>query len=226
VARGACSRLGPPNHYQHWCRDSRPASLADDLPPLAVLPDLLPQVGLPRLRHEVLGPTPAAGDDLQLDGRLRSWFGPDDEITSLLGGLRVATLPTSSPCRPGELAHRLLAPPRWPLGHRHRRAARRAPNTHRARPPGVCPARTRPDRHRPRDLVIRPFCPLAPAPRRASRPTLVPLALRVDRPRPDQHLDRKCFPNSLLDGSPQGDDLRAAELVAKFSQVTGHPAIR
>src|SRR6478672_5741829 len=59
-------------HRQHWYPLGRPAAIEDDLPPLAALHELLRDVGLLRLRHGVLTPTRATGDDLAVVRRLRS----------------------------------------------------------------------------------------------------------------------------------------------------------
>ncbi|HEV2369241.1 MAG TPA: hypothetical protein VGR90_05165, partial [Acidimicrobiales bacterium] len=73
-------------HYPSWQLTDRPASLEEDLPPLAALHDLLRQVGLLRLRRGVLGATRVAADDVEVVRRLRSWFGPDDSFTAVLAG--------------------------------------------------------------------------------------------------------------------------------------------
>jgi hypothetical protein len=67
-------------HYPGWALTDRPASLEEDLPPLAVLHDLLREVGLLRLRKGVLARTRVAVDDLVVIRRLRSWFAPDDSF--------------------------------------------------------------------------------------------------------------------------------------------------
>ncbi len=51
-------------HRPQWYPLGRPASIEEDLWPLSELHDLLRRVGLLRLRHGVLSPTRAAGDDL------------------------------------------------------------------------------------------------------------------------------------------------------------------
>jgi hypothetical protein len=95
-------------HYPGWAPTDRPASLEEDLPPLAALHDLLREVGLLRLRKGVVGPNRVAVDDIAVIRRLRSWFGPDDSFTSILVGEALATLVADSPTRPDELAPRLL----------------------------------------------------------------------------------------------------------------------
>ena len=80
-------------HRPHWYLLDRPAAIEDDLPPLAALHGLLRGVGLLRLRHGVLTPTRAAGDDLAVVRRLRSAFEPHTfatEITELTVGVLAA----------------------------------------------------------------------------------------------------------------------------------------
>ena len=60
----------------HWFPMDHPASIEEDLFPLAILHDMLRHVGLVRLRNGTLTPTKAAGDDLDVVRRLRSWFRP------------------------------------------------------------------------------------------------------------------------------------------------------
>ncbi len=87
-----------------WYPLGRPASVEEDLLPLAVLHDMLRRVGLLRLVKGVLHPTRAAGDDdLQVIRRLRSWFEPEG-FTDILAGVTVAMLETSGPLAPAELA--------------------------------------------------------------------------------------------------------------------------
>lgn len=100
--------------YPGWTWSDRPASLEEDLPPLAALHELSRQTGLLRPRKGLLAPTRVAADDLEVVRRLRSWFGPDDGFESILAGEAVASLVTAGPCRPGELAARVLPL----LGHR------------------------------------------------------------------------------------------------------------
>ncbi len=80
-------------HRPHWHPLERPAATEDDLPPLGALHDLLRGVGLLRLRHGVLTPTRAAGDDLAIVRRLRSAFDANTfatEITELTIGVLAA----------------------------------------------------------------------------------------------------------------------------------------
>src|SRR5690242_10669746 len=71
-------------HRPHWYLLDRPASVEEDLMPLATLHDLLRRVGLLRLRHGVLAPTRAAGDDLAVVRRLRSAFEPGSFTTEII----------------------------------------------------------------------------------------------------------------------------------------------
>jgi hypothetical protein len=83
-------------HRPHWYPLDRPASIEDDLPPLGALHGLLRSVGLLRLRHGVLIPTRAAGDDLAIVRRLRSALDPytfATEITELTIGVLAARGP-------------------------------------------------------------------------------------------------------------------------------------
>ena len=80
----------------------------DDLPPLAALHDLLRDVGLLRLRKGVLHHTRAAGDEVEVVRRLRSWFSPDDAFISILATDSLARLVVDGPCRPQELATRVV----------------------------------------------------------------------------------------------------------------------
>jgi hypothetical protein len=61
-------------HRPSWYPLDRPASVEEDLLPLAVLHDMMRRVGLLRLAKGVLWPTKAAADDRQLLRRLRFWF--------------------------------------------------------------------------------------------------------------------------------------------------------
>lgn len=97
-------------HRPHWHLLGRPAATEDDLPPLGALHDLLRRVGLLRLRHGVLTPTRAAGDDLAVVRRLRTAFSPNTfatEITELTIGVLAAHGPMNSPQLAGRV-HQLL----------------------------------------------------------------------------------------------------------------------
>jgi hypothetical protein len=97
-------------HRPHWHPLGRPAATEDDLPPLGALHDLLRRVGLLRLRHGVLAPTRATGDDLAVVRRLRSAFSPDTFATEITE-LTIGVLAAHSPLNRLQLAsqvHRLL----------------------------------------------------------------------------------------------------------------------
>jgi hypothetical protein len=55
-----------------------------------------------------LGPTRAAVDDLEVIRRLKSWFSPGDCFVPILVSDALANLVVDGPCRPDELAARLL----------------------------------------------------------------------------------------------------------------------
>ena len=105
-------------HYPRWSLGDHPASLEEDLLPLAALHDLLRGVGLLRLRDRVLAPNHVASDDVQVIRRLRSWFGGDDGFVSVLAGISLASLATGGPGRPEDLAKRVfpLLGDRWVSG--------------------------------------------------------------------------------------------------------------
>jgi hypothetical protein len=90
-----------------WSPQARPASVEDDLQPLAVLHDVLRDVGLLRLSKGVLTPTRAAADDLQVVRRLRNWYRPDS-FDGLLVEFAVAVLLTGGPMTTKELAGTVL----------------------------------------------------------------------------------------------------------------------
>ena len=106
-------------HYPNWNPLDTPASIEEDLPPLAVLHDVLREVGLLRLRKGVLAPTRAASDDTEAIRRLRSWFGPSHGFTSLLATDALALLAAEGPRTPEDLAGHLfgLLGDRWVTGH-------------------------------------------------------------------------------------------------------------
>jgi hypothetical protein len=68
-----------------WYPLDRPASIEEDLPPLATLHALLRTAGLARLSRGTLTPTKAAADDLQIIRRLRNAPEPDSFHDILLG---------------------------------------------------------------------------------------------------------------------------------------------
>jgi hypothetical protein len=90
-----------------WYSLGRPASIEEDLYPLAVLRDILRKVGLARLRNRVLSPTRAAADDREVVRRLRTWFEPEG-FHGILGGVAVAVLTVSGPLPLDELTRRVV----------------------------------------------------------------------------------------------------------------------
>jgi len=86
--------------YPSWYPLDRPASLEEDLLPLAELHDLLREVGLLRLRKGVLSPTRAGRDEAEILRRLRGWFGPAYGFTSVLVGYVLALLAVHGPSKP------------------------------------------------------------------------------------------------------------------------------
>ncbi len=68
-----------------WYPLGRPASIEEDLLPLAALHDLLREAGLARLSRGVLTPTKAADDDLQIIRRLRRALRPESFHGVLIG---------------------------------------------------------------------------------------------------------------------------------------------
>jgi Plasmid pRiA4b ORF-3-like protein len=93
-------------HRQHWYPLGRPAAIEDDLPPLGALHELLRGVGLLRLRHGVLTPTRAAGDDLAIVRRLRSAFDANTFATEITE-LTIGVLAAHGPLPVAELATRV-----------------------------------------------------------------------------------------------------------------------
>lgn len=101
---------GMQQHRPHWYPLGRPATIEDDLPPLGALHDLLRGVGLLRLRHGVLTPTRAAGDDLAIVRRLRAAFDGNTFATEITE-LTIGVLAAHGPLPLAELAtqvHQLL----------------------------------------------------------------------------------------------------------------------
>lgn len=74
-----------------WYPLGRPASIEEDLLPLAALHDILRHVGLARPAKGVLRPTKAASDELEVVRRLRSWFEPG-EFSSVVAERAVALI--------------------------------------------------------------------------------------------------------------------------------------
>jgi hypothetical protein len=99
-----------------WSMLDRPASIEEDLPPLAALHDLLRGAGLLRLAHGVLTPTKAAADDLQTIRRLRQVLEPDS-FHDILIGVITALLATDGPATSADLAEAALPwLDRWAIG--------------------------------------------------------------------------------------------------------------
>ncbi|HEY4008454.1 MAG TPA: plasmid pRiA4b ORF-3 family protein [Pseudonocardia sp.] len=80
-----------------------PAWREEDLSPLAALHRLLREVGLLRLRNGVLAPTRAAGDELEVVRRLRSWFVPGTFSASVATLIVAAVVTSRDGERSGEL---------------------------------------------------------------------------------------------------------------------------
>lgn len=87
----------------HWHLLGRPAQVEEDLLPLAALHGVLRDAGLLRLSKGTLRPTRAAGDDLEVVRRLRSWF-QADPYGSWLASVAVADLAANGPRRMDALA--------------------------------------------------------------------------------------------------------------------------
>ena len=90
----------------HWYPLDRPASVEEDLLPLAVLHDLMRSVGLLRLAKGVLTPTRAAADDVEVVRRLRSWFVPG-AFLGAVAELVVAELAARGPQHGDSLARQV-----------------------------------------------------------------------------------------------------------------------
>ncbi|WP_214371044.1 plasmid pRiA4b ORF-3 family protein [Pseudonocardia sp. H11422] len=89
-----------------WYPLDRPASVEEDLVPLAVLHQILRRVGLARLARGVLSPTRAAADDREVVRRLRTWF-ETDGFRGRLSAVTVAVLSASGPLPHAELVRRV-----------------------------------------------------------------------------------------------------------------------
>jgi hypothetical protein len=111
-------------HRREWYPLDRPASIEEDLVPLAVLHDVLRRVGLARPARGVLGPTRAAADDREIVRRLRNWFEPGG-FRAVLATTAVAVLSASGPLSSAELASRVapLLGPGWTVQARPLTAA-------------------------------------------------------------------------------------------------------
>ncbi|MBV9313133.1 MAG: plasmid pRiA4b ORF-3 family protein [Pseudonocardia sp.] len=92
--------------HPEWARSEQPASLEEDLAPLAAMHDVLRGVGLLRLVRGVVQPIHIASDDLQVVRRLRSWFHPG-KFDSALTELAVAVLAHCGPLSADEMAARI-----------------------------------------------------------------------------------------------------------------------
>ena len=109
--------------YPSWNLSERPASIEEDLPPLAALHDLLRHVGLLRLHKGTLGPTRAAVDDLEVIRRLRSWFSPERRLRAHSRQRRPRQPRRRRPL-PTRRAGSPATTPAWrPLGHQPRTGA-------------------------------------------------------------------------------------------------------
>lgn len=86
-----------------WNPMGRPASIEEDLLPLAVLHDLLRHVRLVRLTNGVLRPTKAAADELETVRRLRSWFEPG-LFSTMVSERGVALVAARGPLQVAEIA--------------------------------------------------------------------------------------------------------------------------
>jgi hypothetical protein len=101
-----------------WYPLGHPASIEEDLLPLAALHDILRHVGLLRLAGGVLRPTKAAGDEVETVRRLRTWF-PPREFHTFVAERAVALVAARGP-----LTYRDLAAEVFPmLGHGWRRGS-------------------------------------------------------------------------------------------------------
>lgn len=86
-----------------WYPLERPASIEEDLQPLAALHDMLRHVRLLRLTNGVLRPTKAADDDIDTVRRLRSWFAPQ-EFSTMIAERACALLEAHGPMQVPQLA--------------------------------------------------------------------------------------------------------------------------
>lgn len=86
-----------------WYPLGRPASIEEDLYPLAVLHDMLRHVRLLRLANGVLRPTKAATNEHETVRRLRSLFGPQ-EFSTMIAERAMALLEAHGPMQVPQLA--------------------------------------------------------------------------------------------------------------------------
>ncbi|MDL5159036.1 plasmid pRiA4b ORF-3 family protein [Actinomycetospora termitidis] len=105
-------------HRPEWAFSEKPASIEEDLMPLAALHDVLRQAKVLRVRRGVVAPIKAASDDLEVLRRLRSWFGPDGGFLDRLAVMVVAVVLSGSPVEEDELARRVadMLGDRWMIG--------------------------------------------------------------------------------------------------------------
>jgi len=101
-----------------WCPWGRPASVEEDLRPLAALHDILRHVGLLRLANGVLRTTKAAADDVEAVRRLRSWF-PPGQFGTHIAERAAALVAMRGPTTVADLATDVFAT----LGHGWQRGA-------------------------------------------------------------------------------------------------------
>jgi len=90
-----------------WYPLGRPASIEEDLLPLAMLHDLVRHVRLLRLANGVLRPTKAAKDEIETVRRLRSWFTPG-EFTTMVAERAVALVAARGPMKVADIAAEVL----------------------------------------------------------------------------------------------------------------------
>jgi hypothetical protein len=90
-------------HRPGWYPLERPASIEEDLHPLAVLHDMLRHVRLLRLANGVLRPTKAATNEHETVRRLRSWYAPQ-EFSTMVAERAVALLEAHGPMQVPQLA--------------------------------------------------------------------------------------------------------------------------
>jgi Plasmid pRiA4b ORF-3-like protein len=90
-----------------WYPLGRPASIEEDLFPLATLHDMLRHVRLVRLSNGVLRPTKAAADEVETVRRLRSWFDPS-AFSTLLAERAVALVAARGPMETAQIAAEVL----------------------------------------------------------------------------------------------------------------------
>lgn len=86
-----------------WYPLGRPASIEEDLLPLATLHDMLRHVRLLRLAHGVLHPTTAAKNQIEIVRRLRSWF-PPHEFSTIVAERAVALVAAHEPMPTTQIA--------------------------------------------------------------------------------------------------------------------------